>query len=422
MKFVDEVPVTVESGSGGAGAVSFRREKFVPRGGPDGGDGGRGGSIIFQGDPGLGTLIDFQLNPRIRAESGQGGAGRLRIGKSGKDLVVRVPFGTQVDLIAEYDPALGTKNLSRADSSNFQKRLGDITPESPELTVARGGRGGKGNAFFKSATRQTPDFAQPGESGEAFVLKLSLKLMADIGLVGFPNAGKSSLLAALSAAKPLIGSYPFTTLTPSLGVVYLGEGSHFVAADVPGLIEGAHEGKGLGIRFLKHLERTRALVHVIDGSLYFEDPYGLHSDSSPDEADLQSDALRLVRAFRTIQSELMMFSQHLGSLPQQVIISKADLFCDAEFRARVIEAFKSEGIDSVLFVSSASGENIDTLKQACVRLLAHESQHNDASPSDPEMLDEIGFQDIGDDNAESVYSNDGLKVHGASETLPGTHF
>lgn len=400
MKFVDEVQVTVESGAGGAGAVSFRREKFVPRGGPDGGDGGRGGSVIFQGDPGLGTLIDFQLNPRIRADSGQAGAGRLKVGKSGRDLIVRVPFGTQIDLVAQYDSTLGTKNLARGESSHFKKRLGDITPDKPELMVARGGRGGKGNAFFKSATRQTPDFAQPGETGEAFVLRLSLKLMADIGLVGFPNAGKSSLLGALSAAKPLIGSYPFTTLTPSLGVVYLGEGSHFVAADVPGLIEGAHEGKGLGIRFLKHLERTRALVHVIDGALYFEDPYGLQSEASDTQADSNPEADPLLRAYRTIQAELSMFSSSLGKLPQQVVISKSDLFSDEEFRANVVEAFKGAGVDSVLFLSSVSGESIEALKQACVGLLA---QQDNSSFPEPRIADDT--ERDGDEDEESNESD-----------------
>ena len=245
MRFVDQVTIKVRSGSGGAGAVTFRREKFVPKGGPSGGDGGKGGSVVLIADPHLYTLMDLRNNSHHYAASGEDGASNNRKGKSGDDIVLHVPEGT----------------VARAAGSG--QIIGDLTEAGDRLVLAEGGRGGRGNTFFKSSTNQAPRHAQPGEDGEEKEVTLELKLLADVGLVGFPNAGKSTLVSTLSAAKPKIADYPFTTLAPSLGVVYIESYQSFVMADIPGIIEGAHEGKGLGIRFLKHIERNAVLLFVI---------------------------------------------------------------------------------------------------------------------------------------------------------------
>jgi GTP-binding protein len=234
MKFVDEVLIDAAAGDGGAGSVHWRREKFVPMGGPDGGNGGRGGSVFVIGDSGIHTLLDFRFQPKWHADSGESGGGNNRNGKSGTDLELRVPLGTQI-----YD-------------AETEELLADVTLPNKKICVLKGGRGGKGNSFFKKATLQAPDFAQPGELGERRQLRLNLKLLADVGIVGLPNAGKSTFISRVSAAKPKIADYPFTTLTPQLGMVRVDEGKSFVVADIPGLIEGAHIGKGLGITFLKH--------------------------------------------------------------------------------------------------------------------------------------------------------------------------
>lgn len=360
MKFIDEVTVTVESGAGGPGAVSFRREKFIPFGGPDGGDGGSGGSVIFRGSPSLSTLIDLKYKPILKAENGQSGSGRNKSGRCGKDLIIDVPFGTEVHLIEpvvtkssarvtsphssharksevatrkeerdsepndlewsdelpDNDPDDLTTEKKRRAGREFPRFYSDITPDQPQITVAKGGQGGKGNDFFKTPTRQAPDYAQPGGASEGFIIRLSLKLMADIALVGFPNAGKSSLLRGISSAKPQVGSYPFTTLTPSLGVVKVGEGAHFIAADIPGLIEGAHHGKGLGIRFLKHIERTRLLLHLVDGEAL------IHDEQADDDALIGE----IVKRVQAINHELTSFSSLLRSLPQIILITKRDLW------------------------------------------------------------------------------------------------
>lgn len=246
MKFVDEATITVSAGHGGAGAVSFRREKFIPRGGPDGGDGGDGGSVWLEGDVGLNTLADFRHQRQFKARNGEGGAGRQRSGKSAEDIVIKVPLGTIV----------------WADETD--EVMGEITEHAERMLVAHGGHGGRGNVNFKSSVNRTPRQSTPGTPGETRVLRLELKVLADVGLLGFPNAGKSTLIAALSAARPKIADYPFTTLYPNLGVVSLEPGKSFVIADIPGLIEGAAEGAGLGIQFLKHLQRTHLLLHLVD--------------------------------------------------------------------------------------------------------------------------------------------------------------
>ena len=409
MKFIDEVTVTVESGAGGPGSVSFRREKFVPFGGPDGGDGGSGGSVIFRGSLSLSTLIDLKYKSILKAEKGQAGAGRKKSGRSGKDLVIEVPFGTEVHLlepIITIIPAVNTGESSNNESHNGDEQIttedanlewsddipdieepivetkkkkysdveyprffSDITPEQPEVIVVKGGQGGKGNDFFKSATRQAPDYAQPGGSSQGFLVKLSLKLMADVALVGFPNAGKSSLLRGISAAKPQVGAYPFTTLSPSLGVVRVTEGAHFVAADIPGLIEGAHSGKGLGIRFLKHIERTRLLLHLVDGEV-------LVGAEQASEDDL---ILELINRIHAINHELSSFSSLLQSLPQVIVITKRDLwhsqFKDASLlHDRIKEALTSKSSllpppVTVTSVSTASGEGVKELTIVAWKIL-----------------------------------------------------
>ncbi len=246
MKFVDEAIITVTAGNGGAGAVSFRREKYIPRGGPDGGDGGDGGSVWLQGDAGLNTLADFRHQRQFKAKNGETGAGRQRFGKSAEDIIIKVPLGTIV-WATETDEVMG-----------------EITNHDQKLLVAHGGHGGRGNINFKSSVNRAPRQSTPGTSGERRELRLELKVLADVGLLGFPNAGKSTLISAMSAARPKVADYPFTTLYPNLGVVSLEPGRSFVIADIPGLIEGAAEGAGLGIQFLKHLQRTHLLLHLVD--------------------------------------------------------------------------------------------------------------------------------------------------------------
>jgi GTPase len=295
--FVDEVEIHVRAGDGGRGCVSFRREKFVPRGGPNGGDGGRGGSVSLEADEGLGTLLDFRYRRHYTAPRGGHGEGSDRHGANGADLVLRVPVGTTV----------------RERASGLL--LGDLTHHGEQLDVARGGRGGRGNARFATSTHRAPRHAEPGEAGEERQLRLELRLLADVGVVGFPNAGKSTLVARLSAARPKIADYPFTTLVPTLGLVRLDEERTFVMADVPGLIPGAATGKGLGLRFLRHLERTRLLVHLLD----------LDPATGRDP----------VEDWRTIQVELAAYSPELAARPQILAANKIDLAGAAPRLARV---------------------------------------------------------------------------------------
>src|SRR5215831_5932080 len=295
--FVDEIDVFVKGGDGGAGCVSFRREKFVPRGGPDGGDGGDGGSVILQADPAISTLLDFHYQRHYAAERGQHGKGANKHGRSGADTVLRVPLGTVVS------------DRDRGDA------LGDLTSAGERLTVARGARGGRGNARFASATNRAPRRADLGRPGEERWIHLELKLLADVGVVGFPNAGKSTLVSRLSAATPKIADYPFTTLAPTLGIVRVDEAESFVIADLPGLIPGAAEGRGLGHRFLRHTERTRLLLHLVDlDPSHGRDP---------------------VKDWQAIQDELTAYSEELAARPQIVVGSKAELPGTSTRRAKL---------------------------------------------------------------------------------------
>jgi GTP-binding protein len=323
--FVDEVEIHVRAGDGGRGCVSFRREKFVPRGGPDGGDGGRGGSVILEADEGLGTLLDFRYRRHYAARRGGHGEGSDRHGANGADLVLRVPVGTTV---------------RERDAGHL---LGDLTAHGERLRVARGGRGGRGNARFATPTRRAPRHAEPGEAGEERTLRLELRLLADVGVVGFPNAGKSTLVARLSAARPKIADYPFTTLVPTLGLVRLEEGRSFVIADVPGLIPGAAQGKGLGLRFLRHLERTRLLVHLLD----------LDPATGRDP----------VEDWRTIQAELLAYSPDLAARPQLVAANKVDLD-GATPRLKRVVAFARRRRLPVVPIAARTGHGLDALRAA----------------------------------------------------------
>ncbi|RMG41527.1 MAG: GTPase ObgE [Candidatus Dadabacteria bacterium] len=334
MKFIDEAKIEVAAGKGGAGAVSFRREKFVPRGGPDGGDGGKGGSIILVADRNKHTLLDFRFKPVWQAKNGAPGEGRNKNGKNGGDLEIAVPVGTEIK------------------DAHTGERVADLTANGQRVVLARGGRGGKGNAFFKSATNQTPRHAQPGEEGERGTYILSLKLVADVGLVGFPNAGKSTLLSRISKARPKIADYPFTTLEPNLGVAQSPDGRTFVVADIPGLIEGAHTGKGLGIKFLKHIERTKILLHLID----------------PDRIDESGRPCSVLDDFKTIMNELKSYSPELAKRPMLVALTKADTEADPGCREAVIEQLSSEGLEAIN-ISAASGYGIDELLRRLADML-----------------------------------------------------
>ncbi|MSM40487.1 MAG: GTPase ObgE [Geobacter sp.] len=330
MQFVDEVKIYARSGDGGAGCVSFRREKFVPLGGPDGGDGGRGGDVIIEADAGLSTLLDLKQRPHQKADRGRHGMGKDRHGASGKDLTIRVPVGTVIKDVESGEP------------------LADLTEAGQRVVILKGGRGGQGNARFSSSTHRAPRFAQPGEPGEERWIRLELKLLADVGLLGMPSVGKSSLITKVSAARPKIADYPFTTLVPNLGVVQYKDYRSFVIADIPGLIEGAHQGAGLGHRFLRHLERTRVLVHLLDLQRL--------ADSDP------------VDDFDTINRELGLFNEALADKPQIVVINKVDI---PEVKARVPEMtalFASRGL-MVLPISAVTGEGVPALLDEIARLL-----------------------------------------------------
>lgn len=330
MQFIDEVKISAKAGHGGAGCVSFRREKFIPLGGPDGGDGGKGGDVVFEVSPSISTLLDLRHRPHQKAGRGVHGMGKDRHGANGKDLVIPVPAGTVIK-DAETD-----------------ELLADLTEPGERVVLLRGGRGGQGNARFATSTNKAPKFAQPGEPGEERVLRLELKLLADVGLFGFPSVGKSSFIAKVSAARPKIADYPFTTLTPNLGVVSYKNFRSFVVADIPGLIEGAHRGAGLGHRFLKHVERTRLLLHILDISLM-------------PERDPLSD-------YETLNRELALFDEQLSEKPQIVAVNKVDLPHVRENLARVIELFKGFGV-RVFPVSTATGEGIPALLDEIARQL-----------------------------------------------------
>ena len=320
--FIDRAKIHIKAGDGGNGKVSFRREKYVSAGGPDGGDGGKGGDVVFIVGEGLRTLMDFQYRRKYKAESGAHGGTNNSSGKSGKELVITVPPGTIIK-----DEKTG-------------RILADMTKIDQRVVIAKGGKGGKGNQHFATPTRQVPSFAQAGNTGEEFSLQLELKLMADAGLVGFPNAGKSTVLSIVTAANPKIADYPFTTLEPNLGVVSLEQGSSFVLADIPGLIEGAHEGVGLGCEFLRHIERTRLLVHVVDVA-------------AVDGREPLSD-------FETINSELRMYNPKLADRPQVVAANKMDLPRGMENLDSFQKAVEAKGY-KVFPISAASNRGIKEL-------------------------------------------------------------
>ncbi|HZO90155.1 MAG TPA: GTPase ObgE [Chthonomonadaceae bacterium] len=322
MQFVDEAQIEVQAGNGGNGMVTFRREKHVPHGGPNGGDGGHGGSVLLEVDPNLSTLLDFHYKRKYKAERGGDGGSKDMFGKDGADLVLKVPQGTVV-----YDADTG-------------EQLADLDTPDARFVVARGGVGGRGNAHFVTSIHQAPKFAEKGEPGEARHLRLELKLLADVGLLGFPNVGKSTLIAAVSAAKPKIANYPFTTLVPNLGVVYLGPERSFVMADIPGIIEGAHQGVGLGHQFLRHVERTRLLVHILDVSgMTGREP--LHD-------------------FEVLNRELALYSERLAQLPQVVALNKIDVAADPEMVDSVEAELKQRGY-TVYRLSAVTRAGLDPL-------------------------------------------------------------
>lgn len=314
---VDSVKIFVESGNGGNGCISFRREKFIAHGGPNGGDGGKGGSVIIEADENLSTLLDLQNKRHYRAQRGMPGQGSNKHGKNGEDLIIKAPLGTKlIDISTE-------------------KILGDLITQGTQVIVAKGGQGGRGNARFATSTKQTPRFAENGEKAEKREVALELMLIAEVGIIGFPNAGKSTLLSKISAAHPKIGDYPFTTLYPNLGVVKIDEFRSFVAADIPGLIPDAHLGAGLGDRFLRHIERTKVLIHLLDGQ-------------------------EAVERFHALNKEMSLYNPELSAKPQIVVISKIDILETEEEWERIKEAMNHMGIEP-LAISSLTGKGIRQL-------------------------------------------------------------
>ncbi len=342
MKFVDEARLKVSAGNGGRGSTSFRREKFVPLGGPDGGDGGNGGSVYLRAAPGINTLVDFRIERTFKAQHGEPGGSNDCTGRGGADLYIPVPVGTTV-----RDAETG-------------EVFSDLVHEGDTLLVARGGKGGWGNQRFKSSTNRAPRQFGPGLPGEKRVLELELKLIADVGLLGLPNAGKSTLIRAVSAARPKVADYPFTTLIPNLGVVDVGQGRSFVMADIPGLIEGAAEGAGLGIRFLKHLQRTRLLLHLVDIA-------PLEPDADP------------VRDARAVVAELKKFSKELAAKPRWLVLNKRDLLPEeeAEKRARaILRSLRFRGPHYL--ISGATGRGTKELTEAVMAFLEERAREERA--------------------------------------------
>ncbi len=347
MKFIDEAAVEALAGPGGDGIVSWRREKYLPNGGPDGGNGGDGGAVVLVASSDENTLLPYSYNPRLIAEPGKPGGANLMAGACGKDKIFPVPVGTQVF----FDG----------------KIVADLNKENSRWVAARGGRGGRGNASYKSPSCQAPDYARPGQPGEGFRFRLVLKSMADVGVVGLPNAGKSTLISAISAATPKVADYPFTTIKPSLGVVDVGDEQNFVIADIPGLVPGAHQGRGLGIRFLKHLERTAVLAHLVDASsLQFQ------GGDSTLEAEVQRTREELVQ----IENELEQFSKDLCQKNRLIVFSKADQTLVQEVYEKLAPEFEKQGFQCLL-VSSVSGEGLKTFKEKIYEMIQH-ARNNDS--------------------------------------------
>lgn len=366
--FIDYTKVKVKAGDGGNGAISFHREKYVDNGGPDGGDGGRGGNVYFKVDKDKNTLLDFRYNKKIVAENGENGGTKNCTGKSAEDIYVSVPKGTII------------KDLTK------NKIIADLSHDNDVFMVAKGGKGGKGNQHFANSVRQAPRFAEQGEEGEERELELELKLLADVGLVGYPNVGKSTLISCVSSAKPKIANYHFTTLEPSLGVVRTKDGNTFVMADIPGIIEGASDGVGLGIKFLKHVERTKLLLHVIDIS-------GSENREPVDD-------------YNTINTELKKFSERLASKKQIVVANKIDVLQDMSKLEKLKEVCIKDGVE-IIEVSAATNQNLDML----INKVANELQNipDEEITYVEEMYDEVTLE-----NEEYIIEQvkDGFKVYG----------
>ena len=338
MKFVDEATIKVEAGKGGNGCVSFRREKYIEYGGPDGGDGGDGGSVYLVGDANLNTLVDFRYSRRYKAENGEPGKGRNMTGKSGEDLYIKVPMGTMV-----FD-------------QDTEEEIGDVTENGQILCVAQGGFHGIGNVRYKSSTNRAPRQCKPGTPGEARTLKLEMKVLADVGLLGLPNAGKSTFISSVSGARPKVADYPFTTLYPNLGVVRVDVSRSFVVADIPGIIEGAAEGAGLGIQFLKHVSRTRLLLHMVDVA-------PLNEDEDP------------VEAVRTIEKEMKRFSPELANYERWLVINKIDLLAENEREEKCDELIQRLGWKSKVFKISAISKQ--GTKELCYDIMDYVEQQKE---------------------------------------------
>lgn len=377
--FIDVADISVKAGKGGDGIVSWRREKYEPSGGPYGGDGGRGGSVILKTDEGIRTLMDFRYKRNYKAESGEDGRTKKQFGKDGQDLILKVPVGTLVK-DAETDQVIM-----------------DLREKGQTYVIAKGGKGGRGNAKFATPTRQAPGFAEPGKKGEERKIKLELKLLADVGLIGFPNVGKSTILSVVSAAKPKIANYHFTTLKPNLGFVRVGEEKSFVIADIPGLIEGASEGVGLGHEFLRHIERTRVLVHVLDAS--------------------GSEGRIPVEDFNIINEELFKYNEKLRNKPQILVANKMDM-PDSETGLKLIEeSFKDLDVE-IIPLSAVTQQGIDKLKYAILSLLKK-------TEIEYETFDEVYEHEQEEEERIMVKYEDGkYKVEGAyiEELLYRTYF
>ncbi len=374
MRFIDEAKIRVSAGHGGPGCVSFRREKFIPRGGPDGGDGGAGGDVIFVASSQLGTLQDFRFKREYRAEDGHHGSGTNKAGRDGGDIEIRIPVGTV---------------LRDAESDEI---LADLVEDGQRWLACEGGRGGKGNAHFVSSTFQAPKFAQEGEAGSFKELKLELKLLAEAAIIGFPNAGKSTFISRISAARPKIADYAFTTLVPNLGVVNLDNYESFVVADIPGLIEGAHAGLGLGHRFLKHIERTSVFIHMLDGTRILDDA------TRPGDDSFQFAIDELVRRYQAIRTELGLFNEDLLHKPEIVVLNKVDLLetepelvrkaCKA-LRERLNQIRGREPVNGEPFaISAVSGEGLMPILRATFEFVkvSRRERNPSAGNEDPSNL------------------------------------
>jgi GTP-binding protein len=372
-QFIDEAVLHARAGDGGDGAVAWRREKYIPRGGPAGGDGGNGGNVVLVADAQKRSLLDFKYRPHLSAEHGEKGRSKNQYGHKGEDLIARVPVGTQV-----FD--VETEEL-----------LADLTDDGQRAIICRGGSGGFGNTRFVTASRQAPDFAKPGTPGEERSVRLSLKLLADVGLLGFPNAGKSTFLSSVSAAKPKIADYPFTTLEPNLGVVSVGEET-FILADIPGLIEGAADGAGLGVKFLKHLERVKVLCHLIEPPI---------DELAMSEEEGRVEGSRPLFRYRALRKELEQYSEELAWVPEVVVITKMDLF-EAELDgqapkehpeiAPLIDELHREN-RALFFMSSVAHDGLDPVKFALLKRIEAESpeakEKKEKKPFDPLAKDKL---------------------------------